>query len=105
MNNKQLKLAKLFAELECAEVVVDNGELYACSAPNPVRVLHGYFNPFKGQLQLAARDKYEVQINYFCGEVYISIDDDDGEINVLFNDKSIVGEAVIECILKYKGKL
>jgi len=103
MNEKQLKLAKLYAELIDVEVLEYKGALlypndqgYMCENG----VTCDWFNPFIGKLQLDARDNFKVDIYHSLSCVHI--DDLSGLPFVSWSDSSIE-VAVIECILKSKG--
>ena len=115
MNEKQLKLAKLYAELIGVELYRD---IFISDSVNEICALlsnavskdefcdslkpgsHCHFNPFIGQLQLDARDNFKVDIYHSLSCVHI--DDLSGLPFVSWSDSSIE-VAVIECILKSKG--
>lgn len=95
----QLQLCKLFAELEdvkthmCVNIdCVEN--IYSDSGP---------YNPFIGQLQLDARDKYKVTIEYPNNYMTSELRKVAGGYTE-FNSNDLISEKVIECILKSEGK-
>jgi hypothetical protein len=107
MNEYQLKLAKLYAELIGESPVISrNGFVYLlkgyaeCREPLPT-----LFNPFIGQLQLDARDNFEVDIEWYREAVSMQSEYSDKPNNSVigFDGKNEVPQAVIECILKSKG--
>jgi hypothetical protein len=117
MNEYQLKLAKLYAELIGVELYRE--EFISDSVNNICALLgnavskdefcdslkpgsHCHFNPFTGQLQLDARDNFEVEIDYDEGCMY-KIWVDRQWRRVPFESKPEISTAVIECILKSKG--
>jgi len=109
MNEKQLKLAKLYAELIDVEILEYKGALlypndqgYMCENG----VTCDWFNPFIGQLQLDARDKFEVHTDYINKSVSMwSVGEfrDDVICRAEIKSKGYASTAVIECILKSKG--
>lgn len=101
---EQLDMCKAMADLECVDAHIameDKPDAYVYS-----ELLGMEYNPITDlALNCAARDKYEVEINYFDKEVDIYEIADIGMILIAkaeFNGN--VNQAVIECILKSKGK-
>ncbi len=111
MTEYQIKLAKLYAELIGIEVFDHKGSLLY---PNDQGYMFvndttcEWFNPFKGQLQLDARDNFEVQVIYYDkSNIEVEIFNQNHSVSSNVWAKSIrdIPTAVIECILKSKGKL
>ena len=108
---KDVELCKKFAELEGVELVESFGKIHDTSK---IGKYSSEYNPITDlALNCAARDKYEVAINYnikfchikifkftnrYCLKVY-------KQTKVEFKSKKDIGLAIIECILKSKGIL
>ena len=107
MNEYQLKLAKLYAELIGVNVSEYRDSLAFFKKDGVLaEVPMGYFNPFIGQLQLDARDKFEVHTDYINKSVSMwSVGEfrDDVICRAEIKSKGHASTAVIECILKSKG--
>lgn len=101
MTEYQLKLAKLYADLIGEDVTV--------SFDGQTSWLHKtgfdghHFNPFKGQLQLDARDKFFAEIDYSIPLVRVWSGSEC--VTTGGDSEDCVSVAVIECILKSEGKL
>ena len=121
MNEYQIKLAKLYAELIGVELYRD---IFISDSVNEICALlsnavskdefcdslkpgsHCHFNPFIGQLQLDARDEFEVHTDYINKSVSMwSVGEfrDDVICRAEIKSKRYASTAVIECILKSKG--
>lgn len=101
MTEYQIKLAKLYAELIGVDIFdEDDGRLFTKSEECDGWIDLKTFNPFIGQLQLDARDSFDVDIYHSLS--CVNIDDLSGLPFVSWVDSSIEA-AVIECILKSKG--
>jgi len=101
MTEYQLKLAKLYAKLLGLNHVEYKGLIlvshgFSCDKP---------FNPFIGQLQLDARDDFDVQKTDSMTTENCIIISIRGGIAIRIFDKSLIAEKTIECILKSKGAL
>jgi hypothetical protein len=101
MNEKQLKLAKLYAELIGVEVTEWQGSIYECVDFGYGPTTGAIFNPFIGQLQLDARDNYQAIVSYHHKQVSLWIETT--WITANYKNDIEMSVAVIECILKSKG--
>jgi hypothetical protein len=105
----QLKLCKLFAELEGVETIEHRGELYRIDPKGDLSinsVAYGKYDPLGGELNCAARDKYKAEVSYStfpCGRVLIECSW--GNEISHFESMKELNQAVIVAILKSEGKL
>ena len=97
MNKHQMKLAKLYAELIGYEVIHARQGITVTSAHKTIYD----FNPFQGQLQLDARELFEVTVEY-CDGVHVSAWNWSKKARTLLIKckNSNASEMVIECILR-----
>lgn len=104
---KQLDMIKAMAELDGVGIGETQGKLWVkdehgCFSWN--RLGHKEYNPITDlALNCAARDKYEVEVEYWLDRVVIDGDTPSISTVVYFEQKSEIPRAIIECILKSKG--
>ena len=115
---KELDMIKSFAKLEGIEIVDEYcGKLFIKDVASGSVSIKGYshssYNPIDNlALNCAARDKYEVEVSYSESAAYIYkkliCDENDSSSptnpEAGFKTKTEISKAVIECILKSKGK-
>lgn len=117
---EQLEMIKAFAELEGVEGLEHKGRfIKGCEFNAVINLIKGSrltdielaafldsaaYNPITDlALNCAARDKYEVEVNYSAFTVTDFCNDNLDITRVHFKCKSDVPAVIIECILKSKG--
>ena len=104
---KRIDMNKAYAELEGVKVELWGGVNLRVVKPAAFNKITGVYDPVgNGYLNVSARDDYKVEIDYDESKVFILGAFFEGAevINVDMTLDHQPSRAVIECILKFKGK-